>query len=76
MMTDQDIRILAAAITLQAVKDYFQSTANGKKAILKDLRSPWMLMLTDGQSIVVAEQLEKHPEEIRERLRKSGEVRV
>lgn len=72
-MNEQGIRNLTSAITLQAVKDYFHSTDGGKKFILKELRSPWMQMLTDGQSEVIAEQLEKHPEEIRERLRKHKE---
>lgn len=76
MMTEQNMRSLAAAITMQAVKDYFRSTKEEKKkAVLKDLRSSWMQMLTDGQSVVVAEQLEKHPEEIRERLRRNGELK-
>jgi broad-specificity NMP kinase len=74
-MNDADVKNLASAITLQAVKDYFQSAEKGKKTILKDLRSPWMIMLTNDASVVVAEQLEKHPEEIRERLRRNGELR-
>ena len=73
-MNDQSIRNLVAAITLQAVRDYFGSTTEGKKLILKDLRSSWMQMLTGGQSVVVAEQLEKHPEEIRERMRRHKEM--
>jgi hypothetical protein len=86
-MTDLDIKNLTAAITLQAVKDYFTKTeyktkekteemfAKKRKAILKDLRSAWMQMLTDGQSVVVAEQLEAHPEEVCARLKKYGEVK-
>ena len=75
-MTDQDIKNLVAAITLQAVKDYFQSSTKGKQSVLRDLRSPWMRMLTDDMSVVVAEQLIKHPEEIRERLCRAGEAKA
>lgn len=64
------IRSLGAAVLLQAVRDYCTSTDKWKKVILKDLRSKWMDFLTDGKSKVVAEQLEQHPEEIAQRLRK------
>lgn len=70
-MTDHAIRQLAAAVMLQAVKDYFQSSSAKKQLILKDLRSTWMRTFTDGTSVNVAEQLEKRPEEIRARLRKN-----
>ena len=69
-MSDFAIRQLAAAVTLQAVKDFFHSSTAKKKIILKDLRSAWMRNLTNGTSANVAEQLEKHPEEIRERVRR------
>lgn len=67
-MTDQNIRNLACAIIMQAVKDYFQSASSQKAAILEDLRSPYMDMLSNGTSVLVAEQLELHPEEIKARL--------
>lgn len=69
-MNETGIRNLACAIIMQAVRDYLQSASNKKALILKDLRSPYMDMLSNGMSVVVAEQLEKHPEEIRARLRK------
>ena len=69
-MSEFAIRQLAAAITLQAVKDYFNGSAKKKQLILKDLRSDWMQSLTGGTSKNVAEQLELHPKEIRERLRR------
>jgi hypothetical protein len=73
-MTDEAIRNLACAITLRAVKDYFgkKSTPKKRTEILKDLRSGWMRDLTNGTSVNVAEQLEKHPKEILARLRKEG----
>ena len=73
-MNDAGVKNLIAAITMQAVRDYFRSSTEGKKIILKELRSSWMRMLTDDKSVIVAEQLEKHPEEIRERLRRSKAI--
>ncbi len=74
-MSDFAIKHLAAAVTMQAVKDYFdkESTQEERKAILKDLRSNWMRELTNDTSANVAEQLEKHPKEIAERLRRHNE---
>ena len=68
-MNDNAIRQLAAAVTLQAVKDFFNASEKKKKIILKDLRSAWMRTLTDGTSANVADELEKNPNEIWERLR-------
>lgn len=85
-MTDQSIRNLACAIILQAVKDYFTKTEykteekteamfiEKRKTILKDLRSHYMDMLSKGTSVIVAEQLELHPEDIAARLRQHGEI--
>lgn len=75
---DADVKSLTIAIILQAVKDYFSVRTNDKKRaqILKDLRSPYMDLITDGQSVIVAEQLELHPAEIEARLRKSNENMV
>lgn len=84
-MTDYAIRQLASAIILQAVKDYFikkeyktvkkteEMFDKKRKEIIKDLRSAYMDMLSNGQSVLVAEQLEKHPEEIAVRLHKYEE---
>ena len=71
-MNEFAIRQLAAAVVMQAVKDYFgaKSTPKRRTQILKDLRSAWMQNLTNGTSANVAEQLELHPEEIRKRMRK------
>ena len=74
-MTDKQARNLSCAITLQAVKDYFKADGEPAKqnVILKDLRSDWMDFITNGTSIAVADQLEKHPDEIRERLRQNND---
>ena len=70
-MNEQSIRNLASAVMLQAVKDYFSTSKEGKQQILKDLRSAWMRDFTNGTSVNVAEQLKLHPDEIKERLRKN-----
>lgn len=73
-MSDQAIKQLAAAVMLQAVKDYFKApdttrkTLMSKSQIIKDLRSRWMRELTDGMSVMVADQLLKHPAEIYARV--------
>lgn len=69
MFTNDNYRQLAAAIALQAVKDYFETTRRGKHNILKDLRSEYMVQITNGESLIVAERLESHPEEIAARVR-------
>lgn len=75
-MTDASIKSLTSAIILQAVRDYLSPKASPKKQdeILKDLRSPYMDFITNGQSVLVAEQLELHPKEIAERLRRNSEM--
>lgn len=72
---ETNIRDLACAILLQAAKDYCnpKATDDKKKEILKDLRSKRMDFITQGTSRVVAEQLESHPEQIAERLRRNCE---
>lgn len=67
-----NIRNLTSAITMQAVKDFISGGEKKRRAVLRDLRSAYMRLITDGLSLVVAEQLELHPEEIAERLRRNG----
>ena len=66
-------RNLLAAIMLQAAKDYTKGDASQRRQILRDLRSDYMTALSDSQSGIIAEQLEKRPAEIRARLRKMTE---
>lgn len=75
-MTDQSIRNLACAIIMQAVKDYFEANTTDKQrnAILKDLRSSRMDFISNGTSVIVAEQLELHPKEIAARMRQHHEI--
>lgn len=70
-MDSENIKNLASEVMLQAVKDYinWRDTPERCNVVLKDLRSNWMNHFTNGMSLVVAEQLEKHPEEIAERIR-------
>lgn len=73
-MTDSDVRELTCAIMMQAVRDYFADgiTDEKQREILRELRSKWMDYITNGTSVVVAEQLEKNPKEIKARLRKEN----
>jgi hypothetical protein len=62
-------RQLAASILLQAVKDYCKTNSETtRKEILKNLRSSRMDFISDGMSIVTAEQLEKNCEAIKARI--------
>lgn len=72
---DYNIRQLTAAIVYQAVKDYCnkKTTKEERRVVLKDLRSPYMDLLTNGTSVIVARELELHPDEIKARIRKHKE---
>lgn len=74
-MNEVGIRNLGVAVCLQAVKDYFRAGISEAKqrAILKELRSPWMDLFSNGASIMVADHLERNPEEIRERIKRGDE---
>lgn len=68
-MNDTSIRNLACSIIMQAVRDYFVDK-DKRHQIIQDLRSPWMDFITGGLSVMTADQLEKHPNEIKARMRK------
>jgi hypothetical protein len=72
MSETYNYRNLGAAIVLQAVKDYFDPKERfGKKAtIRKHLKAPGLVALSDGLSLVAAEELKKNPKAIAERLGK------
>lgn len=59
---------LGCAIAFQAAKDYFCEDKYGKKAIIKDLNSPYMDNMTSGLSLILAEQLKKNPDTIAKRI--------
>lgn len=67
-------RQLVATIIHRMVDDYCCTTSDKRKAeILKDLRSPRMDMLSDGMSMIVAEQLIKNGDAIKSRILKDAE---
>lgn len=70
---DEILNNIGCKVILQAVRDYFRGSTAKKQLILKDLRSVWMEWLTNGKSLWYADQLEYHPEAIRENLRKYEE---
>jgi hypothetical protein len=73
-MKEENVRQLVAAILLQATKDYVRIKQPARRAqILKDLRSKHMIALAGDQSLLVAEQLEKHEDEIAKRLQQNHE---
>ena len=69
-MNEYTIRQLACATILQAVKDYFsEETSTRQQAkILKDLRSNWMNEFSNGTSVIIAGELERNPDEIKQRV--------
>ena len=70
MYDDNAINNLAAAVCLRAVKDYFDDNISKKKqnVIIKELRSEWMQILTDGFAEKVAFQLLENPNAIKKRI--------
>ena len=70
----ENYKRLGLAIAKQAVKDYFNTNdSKKKKTILKELRSEYLALLTDGMGELIADQLELHPEEIKKKLKKAYE---
>ncbi len=66
----KEYKNLLAAIMLQAAKDYVDGNERTRAQILRDLRSKYMIGLSDGQSEIIAEQLEHNCAAIKARLRK------
>jgi len=71
-MQEYNIRQLAAATILQALKDFVNGSEKNRRAVIRDLRSAWMYSFTNGQSVIVAEQLENNTDEIVARVRQYG----
>ena len=73
--TDQyayNARQLIMTVIYHAANEYCTSNSEPhRRNILKDLRSARMNDLSDGTSVIVAEQLELHPDEIRERFKRN-----
>jgi hypothetical protein len=67
-------RQLIMTVIYRAAEEYCAIDSDSRRnAILKDLRSSYMNDISDGMSVLVAEQLELHPEEIAERMRRNHE---
>lgn len=62
---------LGYAVAIQALKDFFYTTEENKKVIIKDLKSKWMDWLTGGLSVQLAEKLETEPKEVKKRFKKA-----
>jgi uncharacterized protein YeeX (DUF496 family) len=75
MNTTYNYRNLGCAIVLQAVKDYCEPKCSNamKGAIMKNLKSDYLIQLSDGLSLVAATELQKNPKEIAIRLGKLEE---
>lgn len=67
---DNIIKQLGCKVMYQAVKDFANGNSKKRKEIIDDLRSKWMCDFTNDQSIIVAEQLELHADEITARILK------
>lgn len=68
----ENYRQLGFAVANQAVRDYFDCVDEGQqKTILKELRSDYMTLITDGMGEIIAEQLELYPEEIKKRFKRT-----
>ena len=68
-------RQLVAAIMLNATRDYCRTDSEAtRNAILKDLRSYYMDFISNGMSVIVANQLEKDYEAIKARIMNEEEL--
>lgn len=60
---------LGYSVTLQAVKDFFKARTEAQRnAIIKDLNSEWMILISNGISEIAAQKLLTNPDEIEKRL--------
>lgn len=69
---EENYKALGCAVITQAIKDYFnkETDKEEKKEIIRDLKSPWMDYLTNGLSLMAAQQLKENPGAICRKLRK------
>lgn len=63
---------LGMRITLEAIKEFSEERRNHNRrkqsAILKQLRSQYMICLSNGLSTILADKLEDNPDEVCSRL--------
>lgn len=72
MSTTYNYHNLGCAIVLQAVKDYCKRNASNarKGEIMKNLKSDYLIQLSDGLSLVAAQELKKDLKGVAKRLNK------
>ena len=73
MDTINNYKQLGYAVVIQAIKDYIEAEHSPKKqrAIIKQLRSPWLDWLSNGLSVQLADRLKTNARETYDRLKKS-----
>ena len=69
---EHNYRQLGASITYQAIRDYIAAEHEPKKqtVIIKQLRSPWMDLISNGLAPILADKLETNPKEICDRVKR------
>lgn len=69
---EHNYRQLGASITYQAIRDFITAEYEPKKqaVIIKQLRSPWMDLISNGLSPILADKLETNPKEICDRVKR------
>lgn len=75
MNTTDNYRQLGKAITYEAIKEFAEEKNNPKKqhTIIKQLKTPYMSLVSEGLSVILAEKLETNPTEICDRVKKMEE---
>ena len=65
---------LGYSVTLQAIKDFFKARTEAQRnAIIKELKSDWMILISNGMSEIAAQKLLSNPDEIEARLKDKDE---
>lgn len=70
---DEGYYLLGQAVLFQAVKDYFwndpsvteRTIKKRKEKIISDLKTPYMLAITNGSSEIVLDRILYHPDEVK-----------
>ena len=71
MNTNENYQQLGYAVAVQAIRDFFNGSKKNKDAVIKDLKSPWMDLLTNGLSLHLAKELETNPKQVLRRFNKA-----
>ena len=72
MDINHNYRQLGATITYQAIRDFIEAKSEPKKqtVIIKQLKSPYMDLISNGLAPILAEKLESNPNEVCDRVKK------